>query len=443
MDRIGVVGTNWQRGGPEGLARLTLPLEERSRRLPEIARKLGVAEFVYLATCNRVEVAFAGDGSIPLAAYRPKIFAALEGRAPYPGEAERTFHAWAGEGAAEHLFVVATGLDSARPGETEISGQMRQAYQLSRQLGLVGPRLELVFEDALKVAAQVHRATGVNEGHVSLAGTAIDHVKERLSRTPGKVAVIGVSPMTIRCARALAGDGIGIVVVNRTRPRAEEFAAEIGAEARSLETFRKNPDPVEALVLATASPEPVLRRPDLERLAARTRSGQPPLLVDMAVPPDVDPAEARSAGLARLGMEEILAEVETTRHERLVELADARVLVDEALVGLRKRLADRVLGPLLAALQRRYRQTAVEGVERLFQRELAGLGETEREQVRRWAETLARRFAHIPSLGLRGLAFESGTSAVEAFLAGLDDGLARELRGAAGSPDIALGEDQE
>lgn len=444
MDRIGVVGTNWQRGGPEGLARLTIPVDDRPRRLPEIARQIGASEFVYLATCNRVEVAFVSDGSSPQATFRPKIFSALEERAPYPGEAERTFHAWADEGAAEHLFVVAAGLDSARPGETEIAGQMRLAYQLSRQLGLIGPRLELVVEDALKVAAKVHRATGVNEGHVSLAGTAIDHVKERLARTAGKVAVIGVSPMTVRCARGLAGDGVPVVIVNRTLPRAEEFAQEIGAEPRSLDQFRKNPDPVEALVLATASPDPVLRRPDLERLAGRTPSGEPPLIIDMAVPPDVDPADARAAGLPRLGMEEILAEVEATRHDRLVELADARVLVDEALVGLRKRLADRVLGPLLAALQRRYRQTALEGVERLFQRDLSGLGELERDQVRRWAETLARRFAHIPSLGLRGLAFESGTAAVEAFLAGLDDGLARELRAAGGaSTGITIREDSE
>ncbi|MBP7149523.1 MAG: hypothetical protein KBD01_18500 [Acidobacteria bacterium] len=431
MDRIGVVGIPWRRGGAEALARLTIPVEERAERLPRIAREIGAPELVYIATCNRVEIAFAADGGTPMSAYRPRLFAALEGRPARPGEAERALLAWAGEGAAEHLFVVAAGLDSARAGETEIAGQVRQALETSRDLGLLGPRLELVLDEALKVAARVHRSTGVNEGPVSLAGIAIDHVKDRLARTPGPVALVGVSPMTVRCGRALAGAGWPLVVVNRTLARAEELAAETGGRAVALEEFRRRPEAVEAVVLATAAPDPVLGRPELERLAARAPSGEPPLLVDLAVPPDVAPADAAAAGLQRIGMKEVLAEAEANRGERLVELADARAMVDEALLELRRRLAERVLAPLLGALQRRYRQTAIEGVERLLSRELKGLGETEREAVRRWAETLARRFAHIPSLGLRGLACEGGLSAVETFLAGLDEALARELRDAA------------
>jgi glutamyl-tRNA reductase len=125
-----------------------------------------------------------------------------------------------------------------------------------------------------------------------------------------------------------------------------------------------------------------------------------------------------------------------------VELADARALVDEALSGLRRRLADRVMAPLVATLQKRYQRTAVEGVERLFRRELQALGDAEQAAVRRWAETLARRFAHIPSLGLRSLAEELGSGAVEAFLSGLEEELARELRTASrGRGDISAPEE--
>lgn len=443
MNRIGLVGINWQRGGPEALARLTIPLEERARRLPEIAAAVEAEELCYLATCNRVEIAFVARGGVPLAALRPRLFAALAGRGPDPGEAERTLMAWGEEGACEHLFLVAAGLDSARPGETEIAGQLRTAYQQAKDLGLIGARLTIVLEEALRVAAIVHEVTAVNAGHVSLAGVAIEQVKERLARTPGTVALVGVSPMTIRCGRGLAGDGVPLVLVNRTVERARELAAELSAEIRALADFREQPEPVEALILATGAAGAVLDRAALERLAARAPSGEPPLVIDMAVPPDIDPAAADAAGIPRIGMKDILAIVETTRRERLFELADARLLVDEALLELRRKLTDRTLSPLLGALQQRYRRTAIEGVERLFRRELTGLGPAEREAVTRWAETLARRFAHIPSLGLRSLAYDAGPAAVEAFLAGLDAGLAEELRRAAGrGPAIALPEEE-
>ena len=143
--------------------------------------------------------------------------------------------------------------------------------------------------------------------------------------------------------------------------------------------------------------------------------------------PDVDPDAAQSAGVERVGLDEILKEADSSRESRQLELADCRCLVDEALIGLRRKMADRFLGPMIAALQRRYRQTALEGVDRLFRKELSTLGDKEREAVRRWAETLARRFAHLPTEGLKGIAFEEGLHAVEAFFARSDERLAREL----------------
>ncbi len=427
MDRIGVIGISWTRGGTEALARFTIPLDERAARVPRLAREIGAHELVYLATCNRVEIAFVTDGETPIADYRPRIFAALEGHAPAAGEAERTFRAWAGEGAVEHLFLVAAGLDSARPGETEIAGQLRTAVDLAKSLDLCGTRLDLVLEEALKVAGRIHHATAIGEGKVSLAEIALDHVRARLARAPGAVALVGVSPMTQRCAKSLAGVARKLVVVNRTLPRAEEMAAEFGGEARALDPFREAPDAVEALVFATGAKEPVVTRATLERLAARCPSGEPPLIVDMAVPPDVDPADADATGFVRIGMDDVIREAEANRRERIVELADARALVDEALSGLRRRLADKLMGPVIATLQRRYQKTAAEGLERLFKKDLVGLGETEQQAIRRWAETLARRFAHIPSVGLRALAEELGSGAVEAFVSGLEEELQKEL----------------
>lgn len=428
MDNIGVIGVSWRHADPETLARFTVPVDERPARLPSIAETIGAEEIFYLATCNRVEIAVAVDPRTPIDVFRPRVFEAFSGRVPRPGEAERTFHAWQGEGAAEHLALVASGLDSARVGETEILGQLRAAIDLARELGLTGRQLDVVLEEVLRIAGRVHRATGIGEGHTSLAEIALDHVRERLLRTPGGIALVGVSPMTQRCARDLAPLEVRMVIVNRTLARATEMAA-AGAQrtARALDDFAADPDGVEAVVLATGSAEAVLGRATLERLVARSPSGEPPLIVDLAVPPDVEPADAEAVGVKRIGMQEVIAEAENNRHRRLVEMADARLLVDEALVGLRRRLVDRMMAPLVASLHRRYRDTAQEGVDRLIRKYARGLDPTQAEAIRRWADTLAGRFARLPTLGLRGLAFQHGAEGVRSFLEGLDAGLRREL----------------
>lgn len=385
--------------------------------LPELAQAIGAREVFYLATCNRVEVGFVSDGATPLAAYRPRIFRYLAGREPEPGEAERMFRAWVGEGAAEHVFLVGAGLDSAKVGETEIAGQLREALKHARAAKLCRLRLGLVLEEGLKVASRVHSLTGVSSGRVSLAEIALDRVRARLSETPGSVALVGVSAMTERCARALRAEGHPVVVVNRTLARAEELAEQVGGVALPLDAFCAQPPGVEALVLATGAERPVLSKSALERLAAQAPSGRPPLAVDLAVKPDVDPGAAQDAGIERVALQDVIDEAAATRDQRLVEMADARVIVDEALVAFRRRLAQRVLGPVVGAIQRRYQQTARAGLERLLKKDLPGLGDEEREALDRWLSTLARRFAHLPSEGLKGVAFEYGVGGVEAFLA--------------------------
>ena len=420
MHRIGVVGLCWRQRRSSLLAELTIPRDARVERLPELMERAGVQELVYLGTCGRVEVAFATDGNVSFDACRQRIFEALTGRERHPGEAEHSMRAWHGEGAAEHLFVVAAGLDSARVGESEIAGQIRDALSDAQKAGPLGPRLERVFSEALRVAKRVKPMTEGRIGAVSLSAIAERHAAERALRTKGAVAVIGVSTMTEQCARALVAHGVRVIVVNRTLSRAEDLAREIGGEARELDAFRVAPDAVEALVLATGSQEPVLGRADLERIAARTPSGELPLVIDLGVPPNVAPEVADATGIERIGMDRISEEAAEDRDKLLLDFADARAVIDDAVVEFRKHTAERLVGPVIAQLRLSYRRTADEGVERLLSKSLPGLAETDRETLRNWAETLANRLAHVPSIGLRDLAFTVGPSAVEAFFESSD-----------------------
>ena len=415
MNRLRVVGIDWRHRRSSLLAELTIPRDARVARLPELRERMGVPELVYLATCNRVEVAFATDNNDSVDECRERVVRALTGRDQRDNEAVRAMNTWHGERAAEHLFEVAAGLDSAQVGEGEIAGQVRDALHDAKSAGTAGPRLESVFTEALRVARRVRPLTEGRIGTVSLAAIAERFAAERALRTSGAVALVGISAMTQQCARALIARGVRVIIVNRTPSRAVELAAEIGGEARALDAFRAAPDAVEALVLAAGADEPVLVRADLERIAARTPSGEPPLVIDLGVPPNVSPDAAAAADVTRIGMDEISDEAAKDRDKLLGEFADVRAVVDEAVVEFRKRASERLVGPVIAQLRLSYRHTALEGVERLLNKTLPGLAEADREALRLWAVTLANRLAHVPSVGLRDLANTMGPSAVETF----------------------------
>jgi glutamyl-tRNA reductase len=234
--------------------------------------------------------------------------------------------------------------------------------------------------------------------------------------------------MTERAATGLAAAGIGFVVVNRTKAKAESLAARFGQQHLALAEFADDPPPVEAMLSATGAAGAVLDKATLERLAVRTSSGEPPLVVDMAVPADIDPEDCRALDIQRIGMDAIVARADRNRAARLTEAAEAREQVDAALDQLQERLAEKLYGPLLGALQRRYQRTAEEGVRRLLKKDLGQLGEKEREAIEAWSQMLARRFAHIPCLGLRGLLYSGPEGSIDAFLDGLEPEFADELR---------------
>lgn len=430
LEHLGLVGVSWRQNGSEGLAEFALSQENVAGRLQEFARRLQLSELAYLATCNRVEIIFARSEHTPVLDLRRDAFQLLTGRAAAQGEAERRLRAWQGEGAAEHLFLTTAGLDSACVGETEIVGQVRYCQERSLELGLCGPSLGLVFEEALRIAGRVRGGTKLAEGRVSLAEIAVQLLRERIARTPGRIALVGVSPMTERAAVSLAQAGLEFTVVNRSADKAAALAAKHGAEHLSLESFRREPPAIEALLSATGAGEPLFDHAALERLAAHTPSGQPPLVIDMAVPGDFDAAQCERLAIPRVGMDEIVRHAEQNRAARLMEAAPAREQVDKALDDLQDRFTERYYGPLFGTLQQRYRRTAQEGVKRLLKKDLKGLGEAERAAIETWAEVLARRFAHIPCLGLRGLLHDGPDGSLEAFLRGLEPEFADELRAA-------------
>jgi glutamyl-tRNA reductase len=412
MHQIGVVGLSYRHVGVDEVARFALPKADVAARLPALRDSLRASEIFYVGTCNRVEVLFATNDGSPAGDSRRDVFRALTGRDPQPGEATRILRAWTGEAAVEHLFLVACGLDSAQTGEHEIAVQLRGAWEAAREAGASGPILDRLLGEALGMANRVHRLeAGVRAP--SLADLAADRAVLHLAGKPGTVALVGVSPMTKRCGRALHKAGVPLLVVNRTLQAAEEYAQTVGGQALSLDVFRAQPRDVAALVLAAGGGEPVL---DTEALSKLTRvTTRAPLIIDFGVPPNVEPEAARLAGLPRVGMNDLIQAAQERRLTQLMRMAPVRAAIDERLTRLRGDLATRAIGRKLADLRGTFEQIAAEEVDRALAAELRGLDDNQREILQRLGSTVARRLAHLPLAGLRAAAAHASADAVDAF----------------------------
>jgi glutamyl-tRNA reductase len=426
MDSFGVVGLNWRQGGPHALSRFTLPTEDREEHVAALARRVGLEELVYLATCNRVEMAFVAAQGVPVSEYRRRLHTALGGE---PEQAERELRAWQGEGAAEHLFLVACGLDSARLGETEILGQVRSALQVSQSIDLVGERLSVLFVEALKLAKKTRLETALGSGRTSLAEIGLDRLREHLGESSGTIALVGVSAMTERCAFSLVGEGRDLLIVNRTMDRAEALAAKLAprASALPLEEFLRSPPQVDALISATSAPGPLFGASELARLNSRRDSQQALLCVDFAIEADVDPEAANAAGCQRLGMEEVIAIAEGNREAQLRESGEARALVDRALTTLSGRLARLRADQAIGALHDNYAAIATTQINKLLEIRLQDLDEERSQLLRQFAQRLARHYAHLPASGLRELAASHGPGIVHEFFSHAAEDLAKGL----------------
>lgn len=414
MHQIGVVGLSYRHAGIDDVARLSIPRADLEGRLASLRTTLGVSELLYLGTCNRVELLFATRDE-PAGDLREAALEQLSGNRPPPGQAARLLRAWAGESALEHVLLLACGLDSAQAGEREIAAQLRAAWEAARGAGTSGPLLDRLVGEALGMANRVRRLqTGRPP---SLADLAAARVLDHLGGSPGAVALVGVSPMTRRCGLALHRAGVPLLIVNRSLPPAAELAASLSGRAVSLQQFREQPEAVAALVLAAGGGEAVLdgRSLRLLGLAAGTKARNAPLAIDFGVPPNVDPEEARGAGVLRIGMSELVQEVQERRVTELLRLAPVRAAIDERLARLREEMATRAIGPRLAELRGSFERIAADELGRALAEELRDLTEGQREAMQRLTSRLAHRLAHLPIAGLRAAAAHAGPEVIEAF----------------------------
>jgi glutamyl-tRNA reductase len=281
-----------------GLSHHSSPVELRERfafagaSVPEALKSLrgsGVAsEAVIVSTCNRVEI-YAATALAPAgAAIELKRF--LVTHHAFPDTLGDQLYWFAEPQSLHHLFKVACGLDSMVLGETEILGQLKAAYDLALKHGHTGARLNKAFQRAFHTAKHVRTHTNIQRGSVSVASVAVE-LAEKIFSSLGdrEVLVIGAGDTSEKVARALLSRGAkNIIVASRTFERAQTLAAALGGRAVPFENWAGEFEKIDIAVSSTAAPHHILDRAKLEPLM-KHRKNRPLLLIDIAVPRDIDP----------------------------------------------------------------------------------------------------------------------------------------------------------
>ena len=281
-----------------GLSHHSSPVELRERfafaeaRIPAVLQLMReeriVDEAVILSTCNRVEIyaSTSLDSPKAFAELREFLVSCHDYRDPLTDE----LYTLNEPQSVHHLFKVACGLDSMVLGETEILGQLKKAYDLALQHKHTGPRLNKAFQRAFNVAKHVRTETSIQRGSISVGSVAVELAEKIFSSLEGRhVMVIGAGDTSEKTARALMSRGAkSIVVANRSIERAQTLAAEFGGRAVNFDDWTNEFAHIDIAISSTSAPHHILNRAKLEPLM-KLRKNRPLLLVDIAVPRDIDP----------------------------------------------------------------------------------------------------------------------------------------------------------
>jgi glutamyl-tRNA reductase len=319
-----------------GISHHTSPVTVREKfafketELPAMLDKLratGIAdEAVILSTCNRVEIYAAAESGVRDLATRLKQF--LVGERQVTGAVDEFLYSHGDAAGLEHLFKVASGLDSMVLGETEILGQLKKAYDLALQHKATGGRLNKAFQKAFNVAKQIRTETQIQRGATSVATVAVELAEKIFSDlNQRQVMVLGAGETSEKAARALLSRGAhSILVSNRSRDRAEALAKELGGRAVLFDQWDAEFDKIDIIISSTSAPHYVLDRAKLVPLMKRRR-GRPLLLIDIAVPRDIEPEVNNLDGVYLYNIDDLQAIAADYLKQRQEEIARCETII--------------------------------------------------------------------------------------------------------------------
>lgn len=392
-----------------GVSHKTAPLDLRERlsltegravsALRELTAAPGIHEAAAISTCNRTELYLIV--SDPVEAESTALGMLTRQAEIRPTELLGHLYSLRSLEAARHLLRVTAGLDSMIVGEAEIQGQVKRAYELSMVEGATGPILNRLFRGALSAGGRAREETGISEKGVSIPSVAVELARHALGDlSDRRVLVVGAGETAELVARALVARGVRTVfVANRHYDRAIGLAQRFDGSAVRFEELPEQLAEADIVVTATNSPHHIIERDDLAQVMA-TRSERPLLLIDIAVPRDIEPASREVAGVSVYDIDDVQLIVERNASGRESEAKQAEQIIEVELDRFERWLGLQEVVPTISAL-REHGDEVVRRVLAENEGRWENLSDADRERVEKMAGAVASRLLHDPTLRIR------------------------------------------
>jgi len=395
-----IIGLNHRTVPLELLERMAVPEDRLSKALHDLVSRPNISEAVVLSTCNRTEIYALAErfhGAFQ------DVVEFLTDLARLPSSAFiDDLYSMFDEGAAEHLFAVAAGLDSAVLGESEILGQVRNAWEFARREGSSRSGLNLMFRHALEVGKRARTETAISRHASSVSQAAVAMALERLGSFSGhRVLVIGAGDMGEGMVAALAR-GVDVVVANRSVDRAAAVADRVGGRAVPLSEVPALLSEVDVVLASTGATAAVVEREHVEQ-AFVTRRGRPLLCIDMGVPRDIEPTVRDIDGVTLLDIDDLRTFAARGLSERGAEVDDVREIIQVEVQRYLDGAQARTVSPLVAQLRDQAELVRQGELERFASR-FSDLDEREGEALDALTKAIVAKLLHQPTVRLKDVA---------------------------------------
>lgn len=396
------IGLNHKTVPLDLLERMSLGESDLPKALHALVSRPHVSEAVVLSTCNRTEVYVFAERFH--GAYQDVRDTLAELCHLLPEEFSEYLYAHYDLDATHHLFTVVSGLDSAVVGENEVLGQVRRAWEVAQAEATAGASVNRLFRHAVEVGKRARTETGISRHITSVSQAAVAMAAERLGGLEGRrVLVLGAGEMGEGMAVSLAGAGVDeMVVVNRTFEHGAELAARVQGRAARLTELAGELAAADVLLTSTGATSMIVESADIAAVM-QARAGRPLLIVDIAVPRDVDPAAAALDGVTLLDMSDLTAFAEAGLRERRREVDAVTRIIEDELGRYLAQSSAREVAPLVGALHERAEAVRVAELERQRNR-LADLNAAERAAVEAVTRGIVAKLLHTPTVRLKDAA---------------------------------------
>lgn len=405
-----IVGVNHKTAPVEMREKLAVDEGKLGSALTRLRSRGHISEACILSTCNRTEV-------YAVTHTRADDETLVSFLADYGGvgreELADCVYRRPGHHAVKHLFEVACGLDSMAIGETQVLGQVRDAYCIASDTASTGAVLDNLFQRAIAVGKRARTETEISRGAFSIGAAAVALAKFVFGDLKGRKALLlGAGEMSKLAATHLQANGVDkVYIASRTPAKVEKLVSELGGEAISMRHFEEALREVDVVISSTSSRRPVITRQLMERVLP-LRACAPIFLIDIAVPRDIEPEVAGLDGVFLYNIDDLQFLVDRCKAEREAEVERVRAIIDEEVESYMAYLRTLEAVPLIKQLRDKFDSVHDSELERCLSR-LGHLSEQDQEVVRKAIKSVVNKLTHDPVLRIKEYAANGGSSKLD------------------------------